>query len=654
MLRKLSYQLICLLLCVACSNEVLIEEPLPTDGEKAKLCILLPGQTEAGLSRAADDETSTNVEGNESTINSVTLFHASAGRGTTDATRVTKYALTIPVDFTGGYIEVPTNMTIAVGDKIYAIANNSLEDATISTVADIKNATIEDEGIFNATSESSFIMSAEADVVATTGVVATFDMKRLAAKIRLNLTLGDPNDVPEIEGREKPVRWSCSNLQLLLTSKVGQSYVYPSSGETDISWVTTGEPNKLFGDMQDADVWNNGGPLPAVTAYTYEHIWNSSDVSRETKLVINIPYYYDSVGTGTLLTNNYYTVHITDDYRIERNTLYDVFVTVSVLGSQSSTTPVVIEDNNVELYPWAEQDINIPIQNDYLYVQDNIFRMVTDFSFFYKASGNPQTAPNNVYFSQGDGEEDYGRISGYKVESNTYTDESKSGIMTIAFDGDSQQMNHFDSETPKCFYVSLTVGTIIKPLRVYQFPQIHFAVDDDYKESSVSKGGTKHYNEIVVEYGDEDYPIGTVTEIKTVEGEEYVTTINQVYAQESLSPHFVVDSDELTVENDDYSTNDKAQRICLDKQKESKEKGENLLWRLPTLAELKLMNEAASSLRNNVTGTVWEKFGGSYYAFGLYSQSDLNFYIYDTTRGIQQNVDFGNSNSYKVRCVYSK
>lgn len=132
--------------------------------------------------------------------------------------------------------------------------------------------------------------------------------------------------------------------------------------------------NAYFRWTQDVE----DGPytLITVTAYAYAHTWeNESALEKETRLIVNIPMYailhdaddnyIDEYGNPSNEpvrvphVNSYYQIPVCRGKALERNTCYEVSLTLNVPGGTEPSNPVVLEPIEYEVRDWDEKTIDI-------------------------------------------------------------------------------------------------------------------------------------------------------------------------------------------------------------------------------------------------------------------------------------------------------
>ncbi len=151
--------------------------------------------------------------------------------------------------------------------------------------------------------------------------------------------------------------------------------------------------NNYFNWTQETE----DGPytLITVTAYAYAHSWdNASSLEKETRLIVNIPMYtilHNEQGeyvdkSGAVVDdpvkvpheNSYYQIPVCEGTALERNTCYEVSLTLNVPGGTDPSEPVELEPIDYLVREWDEQTIDIGGETDhpaYLYVNEEEFEM---------------------------------------------------------------------------------------------------------------------------------------------------------------------------------------------------------------------------------------------------------------------------------------
>ena len=138
-------------------------------------------------------------------------------------------------------------------------------------------------------------------------------------------------------------------------------------------------------DLKDTDkssgsYFNWTSDLITVTAYTYAHTWiNESALEKEVRLVVNIPMKYDGDGDDAQLReNNWYQIPVSEKKVLERNTCYEVVVSVNAPGANDPSKPVELTNMTYSVQDWNEQTILVGGEDDrpvYLTLNENEMEM---------------------------------------------------------------------------------------------------------------------------------------------------------------------------------------------------------------------------------------------------------------------------------------
>lgn len=151
--------------------------------------------------------------------------------------------------------------------------------------------------------------------------------------------------------------------------------------------------NNYFNWTQETE--NGPYTLITVTAYAYAHSWdNASSLEKETRLIVNIPMYtilHNEQGdyvdeSGTVVDdpvkvyhkNSYYQIPVCEGTALERNTCYEVSLTLNVPGGTDPSEPVELEPIDYLVREWDEQTIDIGGETDhpeYLTLNEEEFEM---------------------------------------------------------------------------------------------------------------------------------------------------------------------------------------------------------------------------------------------------------------------------------------
>lgn len=178
-------------------------------------------------------------------------------------------------------------------------------------------------------------------------------------------------------------------------------------------------------DKDDAELMtpelNNGGyfkwtpSVITVTAYAYAHVWdNASTLEKEVRLIVNIPMNYlpDNATEWKFLDNSYYQIPVSTKKELNRNTCYEVNVTVDAPGGSNPSKPVLLKDISYSVRDWDEERINVGGDTDrpaYLTLNEyemEMHNMADDNTTLEFASSSEVTATiDKVYYIDKFGQE---------------------------------------------------------------------------------------------------------------------------------------------------------------------------------------------------------------------------------------------------------
>lgn len=129
--------------------------------------------------------------------------------------------------------------------------------------------------------------------------------------------------------------------------------------------------------------WNENGTI-TLTAYTYAHDWaDASAFEKGVRLVVNIPLKYTKDGQEEAYPISYYQIPVCEDKVLERNTCYEVTVTVSAPGGTDPSDPAELSGIEYTVTDWTEKEVGIGGDDEhpiYLYVNEEEMEMhnITD------------------------------------------------------------------------------------------------------------------------------------------------------------------------------------------------------------------------------------------------------------------------------------
>lgn len=108
--------------------------------------------------------------------------------------------------------------------------------------------------------------------------------------------------------------------------------------------------------------------LITVTAYAYAHTWeDASTLEKEVRLIVNIPMYNtprDAEGKPTggqqeYLPSSYYQIPVSKSKVLNRNTCYEVTVTVDAPGGSDPSKPIELTSITYSVYDWQIEKVNV-------------------------------------------------------------------------------------------------------------------------------------------------------------------------------------------------------------------------------------------------------------------------------------------------------
>lgn len=369
-------------LLVACSSET--DSFLPGAGTEGNAIVLQFSTGDTPLSRA----TVPSEEGAEVAVEHLDVFIFEESGGKKHYERVT------------GCTDKEGTVTLAAkredfaadtGYWVYLIANSTHATVDFDAIADLnslKAMTQQDRDIFltglGDISEAPqlFLMdgiayadaqepAAAAPVVLYNGVKSDdtklkVTLRRAAAKVIVHIKKGEKVTFhQELEGAIPGYYLRNMPYTTSLLAGVG--------GEADLR--TPGLVNTDYFDWTAEQI--------TVTAYAYAHEWADASLEKEVRLVVNIPMRYtDELGNVTGYVSSYYQIPISEHKVLERNTCYQVTVTVNAPGALDPSEPEELTDIQYSVKDW--ENINVDINGDerpiFLYVNEEEMEMhnITD------------------------------------------------------------------------------------------------------------------------------------------------------------------------------------------------------------------------------------------------------------------------------------
>ena len=379
------------------------------------------------------------------------------------------------------------NTTVAY--DIYVVANNSADLSLIAEGADnlqaLKDIVFQTPSFVSdggSTAQSSFVMDgviAEKVVNLNDPHLGTVSLKRAASKIRLKVI--DVN-VPfyELDGTI-----TAQLVHFTDKSALMEGGTAPAMGSDD--WK----------DSPTRNLTSLGSENPATTAapfYAYENDW-STDKDRETYLELYVPL----KKTGEETVHNYkYRVPITprgltgDDAqymnKLQRNFLYDIEVTVKILGSREEP-PVELSGNYI-IKDWTTQEILVNITGaHYLVVSERhvVMPNISTYTLQFNSSiPNVTLVPNSLkatytYVSTTTGQPVTADVAQAQMPTITVQPNVAAGTINIS---SSIPINFI----PKDIEFQVTNGQLTETVTVQQLPATYFTVTEGVQSYMIDNG----------------------------------------------------------------------------------------------------------------------------------------------------------------------
>ena len=214
--------------------------------------------------------------------------------------------------------------------------------------------------------------------------------------------------------------------KIVVNIKSGEHVQFDNGPQTyHAGYYSTSVIKPAMMDKDDAELMtpelNNGGyfkwtpSVITVTAYAYAHVWdNASTLEKEVRLIVNIPMNYlpDNATEWKFLDNSYYQIPVSTKKELNRNTCYEVNVTVDAPGGSNPSKPVLLKDISYSVRDWDEERINVGGDTDrpaYLTLNEyemEMHNMADDNTTLEFASSSEVTATiDRVYYIDKFGQE---------------------------------------------------------------------------------------------------------------------------------------------------------------------------------------------------------------------------------------------------------
>jgi hypothetical protein len=455
---------------------------------------------------------------------------------------------------------------------------------TLGTIKSLRSLT----PITSDSNQDNFVMDGKTSVVLNPSVstpIVSIDMplKRAASKIRLQLMLDASSPIAAATEAH-------ASLKNLAT----------------VGALIDENPYELTSPDYDNTAYKAGTPASTFTFYAYENNWGIT-TGNETHLMVNIP--YDNVST------NYYRIPINkyannaETGRIERNMIYDLVAHIDTKGSATEDGSITINSNCI-ITDWTSKEVILKtINQHYLGISENDITMpnITSFTLSYVSdlpiSVTNITAmctqysstgtPSNVNYSSG------------QAQFPTFTINTAASTITI---NSAIPINY----VPK--YMTFTVTNnqgLSLDAKIVQYPV-------RYVTARLSSGnvkpryyaGGRNLNlftvNTLVPSTNGSYTLGDPTN-------GYALTDSTTAGNKMVSPRFIIASQYGIYTRETYIG---AQTRCFLYGEDIYRSG----WRLPTKAEIELVNniqdDPNSAVKALLTGSAyWSAYKYHYYNF---------------------------------------
>lgn len=327
---------------------------------------------------------------------------------------------------------------------LYVVANahgengGSLEG--VKTLLDLQNAVDEDGDIWkfekaNVNGEKyqykKFAMAGKSSVFTPSmcedECTVTIPVQRLAAKVEVNIKFDDG-----FAKEFAPIGYY-SSLRNYATRGLWLA-------DREAQLRDRGLAGNESDDPMAADWKSNKDEKTAtLLLYTYPNDWGN-DVLSETFVLLNMPgRYTDKTGQELQKQDNYYKIPIrlggTEAYKLNRNTIYRVNVTIDRLGQEKPDVPVELKPE-YEVLPWETVTIDVDDSNiNYLELQKDQIIMknivMSDEQFFTSSSSVTATITEVYYYDKYGEKQTIGEGSYWRYGISVSCEGGREGNITV-------------------------------------------------------------------------------------------------------------------------------------------------------------------------------------------------------------------------------
>lgn len=359
---------------------------------------------------------------NEFTVKSLHLFFYAA-EGHDDDTSAAIYDVTIDGEFVYSRhitLSLPDNALKDGGlfgpasDRcyVYAVANVDESRLTSGTVSGLK-ATVVDSDFDKTRVQDSFAMDGFAELSLNRAdriVSGTVTLQRAAAKLTLAVDLPQSIEVEQkivspLDGSEQIVRTTyhsrADQMHVWIANGVGQSRLNTPALPADEDALYS---NEIYAaeNVGSAFTHDNSQPkykyIQSVPFYSYPNRWDSFSPRGNCFLTLEIPWWYTDEQNKVQNIVTYYRLSVQPErYYIERNTHYDMRVTIGRLGGVTVQQPVdMLFDWNYSMQ-WNVHTLPTDIKEiRYLLLNNNDFSTEMDAYCFEMANSTSLSIPYNT------------------------------------------------------------------------------------------------------------------------------------------------------------------------------------------------------------------------------------------------------------------
>lgn len=226
------------------------------------------------------------------------------------------------------------------------------------------------------------------DGVVTNNTSLVAEFKRAAAKIVVNIKQGASvqferyllnKDKDVSEGSAEYVFYNLPTETPILADAEALLSDNNTLIETDPIVLPQKEAGQELGVSYPTFTWkDNVGSVKAdgtgdvkiqIVGYAYAHNWeNKPTLNFEPSLLLCLPMYWDankdlntpeSDGKETMRPGNWYKVPLSQEKKFERNTCYEVNITINAVGAESKSEAIELDDIDYDTRPWEVTTIEI-------------------------------------------------------------------------------------------------------------------------------------------------------------------------------------------------------------------------------------------------------------------------------------------------------